>query len=313
MAQLPFRLPQPGEACLLTDGGIETTLIYLNGFDLPHFAAFHLLRTEKGRLALQEYYRGYLRLAARHHTGFVLETPTWRANRDWTILLGYGPDAVAEVNTEAVRLVRAVCAEFEHQVQPIALSGCIGPRGDGYRAEGQMTPRIAHAYHAEQVNALREASVDLITALTMTYPEEAIGIARAASVAGLPCVISFTLERDGRLPDGSTLKEAVEAVDTLNTERPLYYMINCAHPDHFTPVLQSGKGEHWLGRVRGLRSNASRKSHEELDRSTELDPGNPEEWGRAHSALRQEFPQLSVFGGCCGTDDRHIGCLAEGL
>jgi S-methylmethionine-dependent homocysteine/selenocysteine methylase len=306
-------LPQLSGRLFLTDGGSETSLIYLNGFDLPYFAAFVLLDIDAGRKALREYYRGYARLAAQQGAGFILESPTWRASRDWGKLLGYDTTRLAAANRKAIALLQEVRDEFATAGTPMVISGCVGPRGDGYLVEEQMTAGEAAEYHFAQAQALASAGTgagaDMITAITMNYVEEAIGVARAAQACGLPVAISFTTETDGRLPSGQSLGAAIEQVDRDTGELPAYYMLNCAHPDHFREVLDSGAG--WTQRIRGLRANASRQSHAELDKATELDAGNPAELGQQYRELRAKLPQLNVLGGCCGTDIRHISAIAH--
>jgi S-methylmethionine-dependent homocysteine/selenocysteine methylase len=295
----------------LADGGLETTLIFHDGFDLPSFAAFDLLKNDTGREALRNYYRPYLQVAKEHKLNFVLETATWRASPDWGELLGYTPEALADANRKAVRLLEEIREEHETDDLKFVISACVGPRGDGYSPESLMSEAEAERYHAVQVGTFAETAADYITAITMTHAEEAIGVARAARAAGLPVVISFTVETDGRLPTGQTLEEAIEQVDAATNNTPAYYMINCAHTTHFDDALAAG--EAWTQRIRGLKANASRMSHAELDEAEELDDGNPEEFGAEHGALYSAFGHLNVFGGCCGTDHRHVKRVAEAV
>jgi homocysteine S-methyltransferase len=304
MGTLNSALPQLGERLYATDGGLETTLIFHEGLELPDFAAFVLLETESGRETLSTYYRRYLELARDAGCGFIFEAPTWRANPDWGARLGYDSRALDRVNRNAVRLMRQLREEGADVDAPGVVSGCIGPRGDGYVAGEKMDPDTARQYHAPQVDSFAAAGADMVTALTMTYPEEAIGVVRAAASAGLPAVISFTTETDGRLPDGSGLREAVETVDAATACGPAYYMVNCAHPDHFRQALV--RGEAWTHRICGIRANASRMSHAELDEAEVLDEGDPGELGDIYRDLRAAFPGISVVGGCCGTDHRHV-------
>jgi S-methylmethionine-dependent homocysteine/selenocysteine methylase len=302
-------LPQLSGSLFLTDGGPETSLIYLNGFDLPYFAAFVLLDIDAGRKALREYYRSYAQLAVQQGAGFILESPTWRASIDWGKLLGYDTTRLAAANRKAMSLMREVRDEFSPAGIPMVISGCIGPRGDGYVVEKHMSADEAAEYHIAQAEALAQAGADMITAITMNYVEEAIGIARAAQSCKLPAVISFTTETDGRLPSGQSLGDAIEQLDRETGRSPAYYMINCAHPDHFSQLLDSGAA--WTQRIRGLRANASRQSHAELDKATKLDAGNPVELGQQYRQLRARLPQLNVLGGCCGTDLRHVTAIAQ--
>jgi S-methylmethionine-dependent homocysteine/selenocysteine methylase len=302
------RLPQASNQIFLTDGGMETTLIYHNGIDLPCFAAFTLLDTPEGIARTRAYYTPYVAAARRAGLGFVLETPTWRANSDWGAKLGYSRDALARINRQSVDLMLALRAEFETPQTSIAISGAIGPRGDGYDPSRIMSAKEAQDYHAAQIDVLSDTAADLVTAFTLNYVNEGIGVACAAKAAGIPVVISFTVETDGRLPTGETLEEAIAMVDRESKSAPVYYMVNCAHPTHFRGALASG--EAWVTRIGGLRANASRRSHAELDQATELDAGDPVEFGRQYADLRRLLPQAIVLGGCCGTDHRHVEQIA---
>ncbi len=311
MANSKTTLPNASTDLFLTDGGLETTLVFLEGYELPCFAAFDLLKDEKGYHAVKEYYNRYLNIAKDLKTGFILESPTWRANPDWIKKIGYSNSAIREVNEKAVQLLVDLKKEFENDVPNIILSGCIGPRGDGYKPDNTMTAEEAQEYHSAQIEVFSQTPVDMISAITMNYAEEATGIALAAGAAGLPVVISFTVETNGKLPTGMSLKEAIEQVDKSTSQAPLYFMINCAHPAHFSHVLQTGKDESWTSRIRGLRANASCKSHAELDEATALDRGNPEELGSEYKKLKAAFRGLNVFGGCCGTDEEHVLAIAR--
>ena len=304
MSKYRTALPQLNGGLFLTDGGIETTLIFHDGFDLPYFAAFDLLKNGGGREGLRNYYKPYAKLAREHGVGFVLESATWRASPDWAEQLGYTAAALDDANRKAIELLQEIREENETEQTKMVISGCIGPRGDGYSPDELMTEVEAELYHAVQIGTFANTAADMITAITMTHAEEAIGIARAAKTVGLPVVISFTVETDGRLPTGQTLQDAIEQTDAATGNTPAYYMINCAHTTHFEDALAAG--EAWAGRIRGLRANASRMSHAELDEAEELDDGNPEEFGHDHGELRSAFSHINVFGGCCGTDLRHV-------
>lgn len=307
MTKYRHNLPQLGRRLFLADGGLETTLIYHEGIDLPHFAAFDLLRTEEGREALRRYYLPFIEAARRNGFGFVLDTPTWRASPDWGRKLGYSAEALAAVNRDAISLMAELRTAHEAHGFPMVISGAIGPRGDGYVADKVMSAAAAEAYHRAQIGVFAATDADLVTAYTLTNVNEAVGITRAAQAFAIPVAISFTLETDGLLPTGSSLEEAIEAVDEATGCGPAYYMINCAHPTHFESSL--ARGGAWISRLKGVRANASRRSHAELDAATELDAGDPDELGRQYRALRRRFTHLSVLGGCCGTDHRHVACI----
>lgn len=303
------RLPQLEDGLFLTDGGLETTLIFHEGWELPMGEAFVLLDTEKGRKALRDYYDRYLAIAEDLGSGFVLESPTWRANPDWASLAGYDRERLAGINRAAIHLMAEVRKAWSSRVSPIVISGCIGPRGDGYDPGSVMSAEEAQAYHAFQAGIFAQSGADLVSAITMTNIPEAVGVARAAAAAGLPSVISFTLETDGKLPTGESLRSAIEAVDAAAADQPpAYYMVNCAHLTHYEQVLEPGAD--WTLRLKGLRSNSSRLSHAELDNAPELDVGDPDAFGAEHAALRRAFPNINVLGGCCGTDHRHVQRIA---
>ncbi|WP_435103550.1 homocysteine S-methyltransferase family protein [Arhodomonas sp. AD133] len=303
MTKYRHDLPQLRGGLFLTDGGIETTLIFHDGLELPDFAAFHRLRDSHGRAVLEAYFRRHAGIALTQGAGFILESATWRASADWGQRLGYTAAQLAEANRDAIALLAALRGELETERTPMVISGCLGPRGDGYDPGTAMSAEQARGYHASQIDTFATTEADMVTAITMTNVNEAIGVTRAAIDAGMPVAISFTLETDGRLPTGQPLKEAVEAVDAATGEGPAYFMINCAHPTHFAGVLDGGD---WTRRLRGIRANASRLSHEELDAADDLDDGDPEELGSQYRELRQRLPWINVVGGCCGTDHRHI-------
>ncbi len=300
--------PTTGTTCV-TDGGMETVLVFHRGLDLPSFASFPLLTSDGGRSELRAYFEPYAVLARDRHVGLVLDTPTWRANADWGKELGYEADDLAEVNRKGAALLEQLRADFEAEGTPIVISGCLGPRSDAYRPTELMQPEEAERYHLPQIATLSETAADVVTALTLAYPEEAIGIVRAARQAEMPVVISFTVETDGQLPSGTPLGEAIERVDAETDGAAAYFMINCAHPTHFADAIEDSGG--WLDRLGGVRANASRKSHAELDAAEVLDDGDPAELADEYLAFRSRLPAVNVVGGCCGTDHRHIAAIAD--
>ncbi len=290
----------------LTYVGMETDLIFTRGIDLPGFASYPLLETAEGRALLQDYMQDLIALGRATGAGVILESPTWAANRDRAADLGYTPEQLKEFNQQAVALMDAVRGT-EVDV-PVVISANLGPRGDAYAPADQMTADEAESYHSEQIAALAATNVDVISAYTLAYSAEAVGIVQAARRFALPVVVSFTVETDGRLPTGETLEEAITKVDKATDEYAAYFMINCAHPDHFSEVLQDAP---WMKRIKGIVANASRCSHAELDEAEELDDGNPEELGQKLAQIKRLFPDIRVLGGCCGTDMRHMQCIAE--
>jgi S-methylmethionine-dependent homocysteine/selenocysteine methylase len=300
-------LPQLGGSVFLTDGGVETDLIFHRGIDLPEFASFVLHENAAGEAVLRDYYEEYLQIGSQSGFGLVLETTTWRASKDWGSKLGYDAARLRAANERSVQFFRELRASDANGT--VVVSGCIGPRGDAYSDLGPASADEAFVYHLPQVEVLAGSGVDLVSALTLTNVAEAIGFVRAAHERSMPAVVSFTVETDGRLPSGMSLTEAITTVDQETDTGAAYFMINCAHPDHFTHVLDGQDPA--LDRVRGVRANASRLSHAELDESTELDDGNPNEFGVQMATLHAGRPHINILGGCCGTDARHIAAIAH--
>ena len=309
MATFREQLPQLGGSLFITDGGLETTLVFDDGLDLPDFAAFPLVTTADGREALGRYVDSYLSISRREGVGIVVETPTWRANPDWGNRLGFSAADLAAVNRDAVALLADARAAGGAGDAPMVISGLLGPRGDGYVPGSMMSADEARRYHSAQIATFATTDVDMVSVLTMNYVDEAVGVGLAAADHAMPVCVSFTTETDGRLPSGDTLRDAIERTDDATQGSVAYYMINCAHPSHFSSALESGAG--WTTRIHAIRANASRKSHAELDESTELDAGDPETLGRELAELRHRHGHLNVLGGCCGTDPRHIEAIAR--
>ena len=303
------QLPHLGDDLFFADGGMGTSLIFHHGLELPHFCSFPLLDDDGGRSILLEYFRPYLALSRELGIGFLLDSgPTWRASADWGDRLGYDADRLARINRDAIEMMVQLRDEFETELNPIVISGCMGPRGDGYSVGERMSIAEASDYHRTQVETFAASEADQVTAMTMTYAEEAAGIVLAAASANMPVVISFTVETDACLPTGQSLAEAIRFVDDATDGGPSSYWINCAHPTHFDRVLDPSSD--WSRRIRGIRLNASSLSHAELDEATELDAGDPETLGHEVAAICAKHPQINLIGGCCGTDQRHIREMA---
>ena len=299
----------------ITDGGLETDMLFNHGVDLPSFASFTMLDDQNKRDLLRSYFADYIGLAAEAGTGFILDTCSWRANAPWMARMGYRDADIARINAEAVALARQVRDQHEANDTPIVINGVVGPAGDGYVASDLMSVEQAEAAHTPQIRAFADAGVDIVSAITMNYAEEGMGVAIAAARANLPVVVSFTVETDGKLPSGQSLADAIrttdQAVHEATNQRPIYYMINCAHPDHFSARL--GGNDDWKSRIGGVRANASRLSHAELDECETLDDGDPSEFGQLYAQLSAQLPALKAIGGCCGTDSRHVGCASHAL
>lgn len=304
------KLPHQTNEIFLTDGGTETWLMYKRGFDLPEFSAYHLLNDARATAAIRDYYRAFANVAVKLGTSFIFDSLTYRASRDWGKLLGYSSVGLAEMNHKCLDLYREIAAETGLDEDKTVISGCIGPKGDAYKTNVDLTADGAQSYHSEQIDTFKEAGVDIVTALTLNATDEAIGITRAAAAAGLPSVIAFTLEKDRKLRSGETLKQAIETVDEATGNAPAYYMINCSHPVDFGPALAS---EPWANRIHGLRANASTLDHGTLCQLGHLEEGDPDELAGQYRELKTTFPQMNVFGGCCGTDYAHVEKIGTAL
>jgi S-methylmethionine-dependent homocysteine/selenocysteine methylase len=294
-------LDRQGVAGWVTDGGLETDLLFQRGIDLPEFAAFPLVPDPATAAVLVSYYRDYAAIAESASAGLVLESPTWRANSDWGRQLGYDAAQLDAVNREAVQLLRRFASDLD--LEHVLISGVVGPRGDGYIAAGRSADAAAE-YHVAQVASLADEGVDVVHAMTLSEPAEAIGVVRAARQAGVPVAVSFTVETDGRLPDGTPLRDAVASVD--EAAAPDWFGVNCAHPTHIRPALDGGD---WQRRLRSYRPNASTLTHAELDVMEELDTGDVDLLVRESRELRDLLPLLSIVGGCCGTDASHVASM----
>lgn len=300
-------LEKMGGGLWLTDGGLETVMVFLEGLDLPQFASFTLLDSDAGKAALLRYYTSFLDEAAAQNAGFVLDTVTWRASAGWGKVMGLDAAEIDRVNQVAVEQVKQLRSDRVGQGQSILINGVIGPHGDAYAPDEVLTAEAAQDYHRRQVEVLAAAGVDLISAMTISSHGEAIGIARAAQEVAQPVALSFTVETDGRLISGMTLQDAIHRTDDATDGAPVWYGINCAHPDHFRHILQGD----WLRRIGSVRANASRLSHAELDEAAELDDGNPTELAQQYHHLLHQLPGLHVVGGCCGTDLRHVAAIGQ--
>ena len=308
MDMIKRQLPHKTDNVFLAYVGMETDIIFNKGIDLPGFAAYPLLENQEGREIIKNYHRDFIKLAQSKNLGAILETPTWVANRSRAESLGYTPDQLRLINADAVQVLSEVRAEFESST--IILSTNLGPRDDAYAPSEQMSADEAKTYHMEQLAIFVDGEVDLVSGYTIAYTAEATGMVLAAKALDLPIIISFTVETDGRLPTGAALEEAISEVDEAKDGYADYFMINCAHPDHFTSILKSAP---WMSRIKGVVANASRCSHAELDNAEELDAGDPVEFGQQLTEIRRNFPQINILGGCCGTDMRHMQSIADNL
>ena len=297
------RLPQLDGQLMTCGGGIETWLQYVDGFELRHFCAFELLNAKRGRACLEDYHRKLVKAAVANGFGVINEGLHYRASRDWGNLIGFSRDALAEINIRGIEFYKNFAREYNDDATPMVVGGCIGPRGDAYDTGRVETRAEAEDYHSEQILTLRDAGADMVSAWTYSNVEEAIGFALAARAAGIPCTISF-IAKQGILNDGTTLEDAINRVDAATDNAPLYYGVNCSHPTEFAPALAGGS---WTNRLGGFMPNAVALELLTLCSLGHLEDGDPEELADQMAELARRFPNVTVWGGCCGTDARHIG------
>jgi S-methylmethionine-dependent homocysteine/selenocysteine methylase len=303
-------LPQLRGVDLSTSGGMETWLQYAEGFPLRHFCAFEWLRDPKAKARLREFHRSAIEAVQEHGFGMIAEGIHYRASGDWGDLTGYSRQDLAKINAEGVDLYHELAREYDRPDTPVVVGGCIGPRGDAYEQGHQITADEAQEYHAEQMATLKDAGVDLITAATLSFTDEAIGIARAAQGLDVPVVLSFYVAGNGKIMGERSVPETMAEIDAATGGYPKYYMLNCAHPNEFAPALENSAG---LDRLGGFMPNASAKDKISLCRLGHLEDGDPVELGQQMGDVARRFPHVHVFGGCCGTDARHLGEIAKNV
>lgn len=297
---------------VLGDSGLETTLIYDEGWELPCFATFPFMKSERGRQRLKQYWMDHIDFAENSKcSSFLLGGIGWRCNRDWGTKLGYSQSALDEFIRLSVSDQIALRAEKETDRIKILLVGNMGGRGDGYKPESLMTSEEARDYHRHQISTYKALEIDVLLFNTVSYIDEALGVAEAAKCLDMPILLSFTLEMDGCLPSGQTLADAIRSIDTATNSYPIGYLINCVHPGQALDHLLCYRSEAWTCRLLGVKGNASRKSHAELNDSLTLDRGDVEDFGECYRQLREVYPGMNIFGGCCGTDLDHLRSLCQ--
>jgi homocysteine S-methyltransferase len=289
----------------LTEGGQETEIQYRHGHHLQEFAMFPLLDRPQAVADMTAMYQRYLDVAVAAGMPVMMGGLDYRASTDWGAKLGYSPEALATMQVRCIDFLRDIAEPYRTRLPAIYISGVAGPRGDAYSLNETITAESAEAYHFAQLRTLAEAGVDLVTAMTFNSVPEAIGVARAAARLDLPLCVSFTLDSGtARLKSGPTLREAIEATDAeAGDARPDFYGVNCSHPYEFIPALEAGD---WIRRIRMLRPNASAKDKIELCQIGHLEEGDPEELGRLMGDLADRYPHIDIWGGCCGTWDKHL-------
>ncbi|MDJ0640581.1 MAG: homocysteine S-methyltransferase family protein [Paracoccaceae bacterium] len=300
---MPRALPHESDKRYMVYAGTGTDLIFNHHIELPGFASFPLLENPETRALLASQMEDLVRLSGDMGLGCILDAPTWMANADRAAPLGYDPVRLVDVNRDAVALMEDVRRASGRD--DVLVSACIGPRFDPYADIPSMSAESARRYHSAQLAALKDTSVDLVTAYTFNRLSEAAGCISAARDIDMPIVMSLVVETDGCLADGTKLVDAVDAIDAETDGAALFFMVNCAHPLHFAEALDAHP------RLMGIVSNASSCSHAELDEAETLDEGDPEQLGRETAEIIRRNPSIRVFGGCCGTDMRHLASMAR--
>lgn len=301
----------PSDTPYLTEGGTETEIMFRHGHDFPHFAMFELLKSPQAMSDLRDMYSRYLDVVAETGFGALMSGLDYRASPDWGGLLGYSTEGLAEVQAQCIGFLRDVARPYQRQIDQIKYAGIVGPRGDAYALNKAITADEAEDYHSVQLSTLKKLDADLAWAATLNNVPEAVGIARAAAKIGVPVCISFTLTRDHRLRSGPSLREAVETVDAQAGDmKPIGFGINCSHPLEYAPALEPGD---WFKRVRSIRPNAAMMDKIALCKLNHLEEGDPAELGRQLGDLAHRNPQIDMWGGCCGTWDRHLREIARNV
>ena len=280
---------------MTSGGGFETWMQYVDGFTLRHFCGFELLNDARGITCLRDYQRKIIEAAVANGFGVINEGLHYRASRDWGELIGFSKEALEDINIRGIEFYRELGREYDSPDTPMLVGGVIGPRGDAYNVGRTPDAAEAEDYHSEQI-------------LTFSSVQEAIGLVRAAKAAGMPVIVSFIAANGGRLQGGETLQQAITLVDAATGSGPDYYMINCTHPTEFEQGLTPGD---WTTRLGGFMPNAVAMETLDLCKLGHLEDGDPAELGHQMADLARRFPHINVWGGCCGTDGRHIGQITR--
>lgn len=305
----PFPATREGEL-FLTEGGTETEVMFKWGFELPQFAMYPLLDNPEAVRVLQDMYRRYLAVAAKHRMSMLLGGLDYRASPDWGGLLGYSAEGLADMQHRSIEFLRDVARAHGSDVPRILIGGLIGPRGDAYELNRTITADEAEEYHAVQLQTLRAAQVEFACAMTFNNVEEAIGVTRAARRIGVPLIMSLSTEGGGNLASGPSIGEAITRIDSETGGGPACYALNCSHPEEFAHTLTD---EPWVQRLRGFRPNAAKMEKIALCKLGHLEEGDPQDLGRRMGALAERFPHMDVWGGCCGTGDVHLDEIASNV
>lgn len=301
-----------GTSPVLSEGAVIERLRRAPGIQLDeHVVNSALIYEAAGHAALTAIYRQYLEIGQRYRLPLLLSTPTWRAGRERIAAAGLSK---RDVNGDNTRFLTGLRDSYGNYAEQVAICGLMSCRGDAYKPAEAMSAAAAAEFHTWQAQALASAGVDFLLAATLPALSEALGLAQAQAATGLPYVISFVARPGGTLLDGTPLKTAIATIDAAVTPRPLAYLINCTHASIFRSALLHEHNSSPLvrQRIRGLLANTAALSPEELDGSDELHEEAPDLFGKNVAALREELG-MKILGGCCGSDERHIECLAREL
>lgn len=305
MADFPPRLEGK---FYLTEGGTETEILYKWGFELPEFAMFPLLDNPKADQVIRDIYRRYFDAAEKHQTGLLILGHDYRASPDWGAKLGYTTEGLADMQRRTIEFLDDVRREYVGRVSDVYIAGCIGPRGDAYGTGGDISEEEAEEYHSVQLTTLKSTQADMAIAVTFNNVPEAVGVIRAAHRIGIPIGVSLTLTTEGVLRSGPTLREAIEVIEEKTNGSAAWYGTNCSHPLEFASAL-ADEGP-WLERLRYIRPNAVKMEKVALCKLGHLEDGDPVELGEQMGEVASKFPSADILGGCCGTDERHLGEIA---
>ena len=275
----------------------------------PYLAHATLIYNDDSALILEQVHREYLDVGQHHNLAMFALTDTWRANQE---LIHQSKFHGHKVNQDNAHFLAKIRDSYGLTATPIFIGGQIGPRGDAYSPKEALPSAEAEGFHTPQLETLAEVQVDFLYAATLPALSEAEGIARAMAKTGLPYILSFIIRRDGTLLDGTLLAQAIETIDHTTPKPPTGYGINCVYPTVFCEGLTAlEKDSSSLSqRILSFQANTSTKEPEELDGLSELETEKPETLAELMVAAYQQF-HTPFFGGCCGTDTRHIECLAS--
>lgn len=294
----------------MCEGGTETEIMYKYGFDFPHFAVFELLKNPRAVSKLNEMYEKYFSVISENGMSALVGGLDYRASPDWGKKLGYTGQELADINLECIEFLRKSASPFSKEIDEILIQGLIGPRGDAYGKGGSINAEEAQEYHSVQLSTLKEANVDLVTAITFNNVEESVGVARAAKDFGIPLCISLSLDSSSKLNSGPSLSEAILKIDELTGNSVDFYMVNCVHPLEYEPAFDNNE---WMKRIRGVRPNASAMDKISLCKIGHLEDGDPVELGQQVGGLMKRHPHMDILGGCCGTWDTHLREIAKNI